>query len=80
MSEEQAIEYIPIHEKNKFGFKMRDRKMELTVLMELKEATEEEAKRLQLIGSFLATLMNMVSMLMKMAGQLEQEEQAQAQA
>jgi hypothetical protein len=80
MSEEQAIEYIPIQEKNKFGFKMRDRKMELTILVELKEATEEEAKKMQVISSFLATLMNMVSMLMKMAGQLEQEEQAQAQA
>ena len=78
VSEEQVIEYIPIQEKNKFGFKMRDRKMELTIMIELKEATEEEAKRLQVISSFLATLMNMVSMLMKMASQLEQEEQAQA--
>jgi bifunctional N-acetylglucosamine-1-phosphate-uridyltransferase/glucosamine-1-phosphate-acetyltransferase GlmU-like protein len=78
MSEEQVVEYIPIQEKNRYGFKVRDRKMELTVMIELKEATEEEAKRLQIIGSFLATLMNMVSMLMKMAGQLEQEEQAQA--
>jgi hypothetical protein len=78
VSEEQVIEYIPIQEKNKFGFKMRDRKMELTIMIELNEATEEEAKRLQVISSFLATLMNMVSMLMKMASQLEQEEQAQA--
>jgi hypothetical protein len=78
MSEEQVVEYIPIQEKNKYGFKVRDKKMELTVTIELKEATEEEAKRLQIIGSFLATLMNMVNMLMKMAGQLEQEEQAQA--
>jgi bifunctional N-acetylglucosamine-1-phosphate-uridyltransferase/glucosamine-1-phosphate-acetyltransferase GlmU-like protein len=80
MSEEQVIEYITIQEKNKYGFKVRDKKMELTVTIELKEATEEEAKRLQIIGSFLATLMNMVNMLMKMAGQLEQEEQAQDQA
>ena len=73
VSEEQVIEYIPIQEKNRYGFKVRDRKMELTVTIELKEATEEETKRLQIIGSFLATLMNMVNMLMKMA----QEEQAQ---
>jgi len=78
MSEEQAIEYIPIQEKNKYGFKVRDRKMELTIMIELKEASEEEAKRLQVIGSFLATLMNMVNMLMKMASQLEQEEQDRA--
>jgi bifunctional N-acetylglucosamine-1-phosphate-uridyltransferase/glucosamine-1-phosphate-acetyltransferase GlmU-like protein len=77
VSEEQLIEYIPIQEKNKYGFKVRDRKMELTVMIELKEASEEEAKKMQIIGSFLATLMNMVSMLMKMASQLEQEEQAQ---
>lgn len=78
VSEEQVIEYIPIQEKNKFGFKMRDRKMELTIMIELNEATEEEAKKMQVISTFLATLMNMVSMLMKMASQLEQEEQAQA--
>ena len=78
MSEEQVIEYIPIQEKNKFGFKMRDRKMELTITIELKEASEEEAKKMQIISSFLATLMNMVSMLMKIASQLEQEEQARA--
>ncbi|MCC6056986.1 MAG: hypothetical protein LM583_09950 [Desulfurococcaceae archaeon] len=78
MSEEQVVEYIPIQEKNKYGFKVRDRKMELTIMIELKEATEEEAKKMQVISSFLATLMNMVSMLMKMASQLEQEEQAQA--
>jgi bifunctional N-acetylglucosamine-1-phosphate-uridyltransferase/glucosamine-1-phosphate-acetyltransferase GlmU-like protein len=77
MSEEQVIEYIPIQEKNRYGFKVRDRKMELTVAIELKEATEEEAKKIQIINSFLSTLLNMVSMLMKMAGQLEQEEQAQ---
>jgi bifunctional N-acetylglucosamine-1-phosphate-uridyltransferase/glucosamine-1-phosphate-acetyltransferase GlmU-like protein len=77
VSEEQVIEYIPIQEKNRYGFKVRDKKMELTVMIELKEATEEEAKRLQVIGSFLSTMLNMVNMLMKMAGQLEQEEQAQ---
>jgi len=78
VSEEQFIEYIPIQEKNRYGFKVRDRKMELTVLIELKEASEEEAKKMQIIGSFLATIMNIVNTLMKMAGQLEQEEQAQA--
>jgi bifunctional N-acetylglucosamine-1-phosphate-uridyltransferase/glucosamine-1-phosphate-acetyltransferase GlmU-like protein len=78
VSEGEVIEYIPIQEKNKYGFKMRDRKMELTITIELKEASEEEAKRLQVINSFLATIMNMVSMLMKMASQLEQEEQDQA--
>jgi hypothetical protein len=78
VSEEQVIEYIPIQEKNRYGFKVRDRKMELTVAIELKEATEEDAKKIQLISSFLSTLLNMVNMLMKMAGQLEQEEQAQA--
>ena len=77
VSEEQAIEYIPIQEKNKYGFKVRDRKMELAVTIELKEASEEEAKKIQIINSFLATMLNMVNMLMKMAGQLEQEEQAQ---
>jgi hypothetical protein len=74
VSEEQVIEYIPIQEKNKYGFKVRDKKMELTVTIELKEATEEEVKKIQLIGSFLATIMNVVNMLMKIA----QEEQAQA--
>ena len=78
VSEGEFIEYIPIQEKNKFGFKMRDRKMELTITIELKEASEEEAKKMQVISSFLATLMNMVSMLMKIASQLEQEEQARA--
>jgi len=78
VSEEQVIEYIPIQEKNKFGFKMRDRKMELTITIELKEASEEEAKKMQVISTFIATLMNMVSMLMKIASQLEQEEQARA--
>jgi hypothetical protein len=78
MSEEQAIEYIPIQEKNKYGFKVRDRKMELTVMIELKEVTEEEAKKVQVISSFLSTMLNMVNMLMKVASQLEQEEQARA--
>jgi bifunctional N-acetylglucosamine-1-phosphate-uridyltransferase/glucosamine-1-phosphate-acetyltransferase GlmU-like protein len=78
MSEEQVVEYIPIQEKSKYGFKVRDRKMELTIMIELKEASEEEAKKMQVISSFLATLMNMVNMLMKVASQLEQEEQARA--
>ena len=78
MSEEQAIEYIPIQEKNRYGFKVRDRKMELTVMIELKEVTEEEAKKIQIISSFLSSMLNMVNMLMKVASQLEQEEQAQA--
>jgi len=78
VSEEQAIEYIPIQEKNRYGFKVRDRKMELTVMIELKEVTEEEAKKIQIISSFLSSMLNMVNMLMKVASQLEQEEQAQA--
>ena len=78
VSEEQAIEYIPIQEKNRYGFKVRDRKMELTVMVELKEVTEEEAKKIQIISSFLSSMLNMVNMLMKVASQLEQEEQAQA--
>jgi hypothetical protein len=78
VSEEQLIEYIPIQEKNKYGFKVRGKKMELTVTIELKEVTEEEAKKVQVISSFLSTMLNMVNMLMKVASQLEQEEQARA--
>ena len=78
VSEGEFIEYIPIQEKNKYGFKMRDRKMELTVTIELKEVTEEEAKKIQIISSFLSSMLNMVNMLMKVASQLEQEEQARA--